>query len=79
MVEMRLDPSASVRQDLPADYNALIVVLEGESAVGAESASITAGDVAWLTRGDGAEASGSGDPGRGQTISRFAVCRPSVA
>src|SRR5271166_6226313 len=29
MVEIRLDPGASVRQDLPADYNAVIVVLVG--------------------------------------------------
>jgi quercetin 2,3-dioxygenase len=57
MVEIRLDPDASVRQDLPADYNAVLVVLEGEGAIGAGSTHMTAGDVAWLTRGDGAEAS----------------------
>jgi redox-sensitive bicupin YhaK (pirin superfamily) len=50
MVEIRLDPGASIRQDLPADYNAVIVVLEGDAAIGAEGKSVTAGDVAWLTR-----------------------------
>ena len=47
MVEIRLDRGASVRQDLPADYN----------AVGAEAKFVTAGDVAWLTRGGSGEAS----------------------
>ncbi len=37
MVEIRLDLGASVRQDLPADYNAVIVVLEGEGSIGAEA------------------------------------------
>jgi len=51
MVEIRLDRGASVRQDLPADYNAVIVVLEGEGSIGAEAKFVTAGDVAWLMRG----------------------------
>jgi redox-sensitive bicupin YhaK (pirin superfamily) len=51
MVETRLDQGASIRQDLPADYNAVIVVLEGEGSIGAEAKFVTAGDVAWLTRG----------------------------
>jgi quercetin 2,3-dioxygenase len=54
MVEFRLEPGASVRQDLPADYNAALVVLEGDGAVGADRASLTAGDVAWLTREESA-------------------------
>ena len=57
MVEIRLDRGASVRQDLPADFNAVIVVLEGEGSIGAEAKVATAGDVAWLTRGDSGEAS----------------------
>ena len=57
MVEIRLDRGASVRQDLPADYNAVIVILEGEGYIGAEAKSMTAGDVAWLTRGDSGKAS----------------------
>jgi redox-sensitive bicupin YhaK (pirin superfamily) len=57
MVEIRLDQGASVRQDLPADYNAVIVVLEGEGAIGAEGKIVTVGDVVWLTRGDSGKAS----------------------
>ena len=57
MVEFRLEPGASVRQDLPADFNAVLVVLEGEGAIGDDRATVTAGDVAWLTRGDSAEPS----------------------
>ncbi len=57
MVEIRLDLGASVRQDLPADYNSVIVVLEGDGAIGAEGTFVTAGDVAWLTRGDSGKAS----------------------
>ena len=57
MVEIRLDLGASVRQDLPADYNAVIVVLEGDGAIGAEARFVAAGDVAWLTRGDSGKAS----------------------
>jgi quercetin 2,3-dioxygenase len=57
MVEIRLDQRASVGQDLPADYNAVIVVLEGEGAIGAEGKIVTEGDVAWLTRGDSGKAS----------------------
>jgi redox-sensitive bicupin YhaK (pirin superfamily) len=52
MVEFRLDPSASVRQDLPADYNAALVVLEGDGSAGAGRTPIAAGDVAWLTRSE---------------------------
>src|SRR5271157_4943700 len=57
MVEIRLDRGASVRQDLPADYNAVIVVLEGEGSIGAEAKLAATSDVAWLTRGDSGEAS----------------------
>jgi redox-sensitive bicupin YhaK (pirin superfamily) len=52
LVEFRLDPRAAVRQDLPADYNAFVVVLEGEGAIGEPAVKVVAGDVAWLTRGD---------------------------
>jgi quercetin 2,3-dioxygenase len=57
MVEVRLDQGTAVGQDLPADYNAVVVVLEGEGAIGAEGNIVTAGDVAWLTRGDNEKAS----------------------
>ena len=79
MVEIRLDQGSSVRQDLPADYNAVIVILEGEGYIGAEAKSMTAGDVAWLTRGDSGEASRGGDPSAGQTLAGTALCRPSIA
>ena len=52
MIEIRLDPNAHVVQDLPADFNAVIVVLDGEGVAGADGKSIVAGDVAWLTRRD---------------------------
>ena len=52
MVEIRLDQGALVRQDLPADYNAVVIVLEGEGAIGAERKIVTAGDVVWLTHGE---------------------------
>ena len=57
MVEIRLDRGVSVHQDLPADYNAVIVIVEGERSIGAEAKFVTAGDVAWLTRGDSGKAS----------------------
>jgi redox-sensitive bicupin YhaK (pirin superfamily) len=57
MVEVRLDQGAAVGQDLPTDDNAVVVILEGEGAIGAEGENITAGDVAWLTRGDNGKAS----------------------
>lgn len=57
MVEIRLDPHASIRQDLPADFNAVVVVLEGAGAIGADAKTVAAGDVAWLTREESAASS----------------------
>jgi redox-sensitive bicupin YhaK (pirin superfamily) len=57
LLEFRLEPGASVRQDLPADYNAFVVVLEGEGAIGEERRKVVAGDVAWLTRREDASPS----------------------
>jgi redox-sensitive bicupin YhaK (pirin superfamily) len=57
LVEFRLKPGAAVRQDLPADYNAFVVVLEGEGAIGEERRKVVAGDVAWLTRREDASPS----------------------
>jgi hypothetical protein len=51
MVEFRLEPGASIRQDLPADYNAFLVILEGAGRLGAAATPVKSGDVAWLTRG----------------------------
>ena len=50
LVEIRLDPGASALQDIPADYAAFVVVLEGDGAVGADAAPVKSGDVVWLTR-----------------------------
>ena len=55
------------RQESFADYNALIVILEGEGAIGAEGKSVTAGDVAGLTRGDNRKAGASPIPGLSTT------------
>jgi redox-sensitive bicupin YhaK (pirin superfamily) len=52
MIEIRLDAFAHLLQDLPADFNAVIVVLDGEGIAGADRKSVVAGDVAWLTRSD---------------------------
>jgi quercetin 2,3-dioxygenase len=57
LVEFRLEPGAAVRQDMPADYNAFIVVLEGDGAIGEEHREVVAGDVAWLTRREDASLS----------------------
>jgi redox-sensitive bicupin YhaK (pirin superfamily) len=57
ILEIRLEAGASVVQELPGDYNAFVVVLEGAGLVGAPGASISSGDVAWLTRDPDAEVS----------------------
>jgi len=57
LLEFRLEPGAAVRQDLPADYNAFVVVLEGEGAIGEAGCKVVGGDVAWLTRSEEAAAS----------------------
>lgn len=50
MLELRLESAARVRQELPADYNAFLVVLEGDGSVGADQSPVRAGEVVWLTR-----------------------------
>jgi len=52
MLEVRLETGARIRQDLPADYNAFLVVLDGAGFVGGEQSPVHAGDVVWLTRTD---------------------------
>lgn len=54
MVEIHLEPAALIRQELPADYNAFIVVLEGDGLVGEDQTLVRNGDVVWLTRSDSA-------------------------
>lgn len=50
MLEIQLEASAHVRQELPADYNAFIVVLEGDGLIGDDQYPVRASDVVWLTR-----------------------------
>jgi hypothetical protein len=50
LVEFRLEPGVAVRQQLPADYNGFVVVLEGDGVIGEAGRAVAAGDVAWLTR-----------------------------
>ena len=50
MVELRLEPGASVSQELPASFNGFFYVLEGEIAVGSESQTLRPGQVGWLDR-----------------------------
>jgi hypothetical protein len=52
LAEFRLAPGAVARQELPADYNAFFVALEGAGAIGAARTAVVAGDVAWMTRED---------------------------
>jgi redox-sensitive bicupin YhaK (pirin superfamily) len=53
MLEIRLEAAAHVRQEQPADYNAFLVVLEGDGFAGDDRSPVRAGDVVWLTRTDG--------------------------
>jgi redox-sensitive bicupin YhaK (pirin superfamily) len=52
MLEVRLEAGARIRQELPADYNAFVVVLEGDGLIGRDQSPVHAGDVVWLTRTD---------------------------
>jgi len=52
MLEVRLEPGARIRQELPADYNAFLIVLDGAGFAGGEQSPVHAGDVVWLTRTD---------------------------
>ena len=53
MLEVRLEAGACIRQELPADYNAFLVVLEGDGLIGGDQSPVHAGDAVWLTRTDG--------------------------
>jgi hypothetical protein len=49
MIEARLAPDVRIQQELPAGYNAFVVVLEGDGEIGASMARVSAGQLAWLT------------------------------
>jgi len=50
MVEMRLEPGATVVQNLRASYNGFLYVMAGAGRLGADETAVKAGQVAWLTR-----------------------------
>lgn len=50
LLSIRLEPGASLTEAVPSDYNGFILVLEGEGEVGDDRASVSAGQLAWLTR-----------------------------
>ena len=50
MIEARLEAGTRIRQELPADYTAFLVVLDGDGLVGRDRSPVRAGDVVWLTR-----------------------------
>jgi redox-sensitive bicupin YhaK (pirin superfamily) len=84
MVEIRLEPRASIRQDLPADCNAFVVVLEGKGAIGLGATSVAAGDVASLTRDDSGglsevRAAAGDEPLRALLFAGRPLCEPVVA
>jgi quercetin 2,3-dioxygenase len=53
LVDVRLDPGATLAQELPGSYNGFLYVLDGELLVGdAAPRRVTAGQVAWLDEAD---------------------------
>ena len=50
MVEILLQPGASVAQELPASYNAFICVLEGNGRFGSDRKEARASEVVWFER-----------------------------
>jgi redox-sensitive bicupin YhaK (pirin superfamily) len=53
MVEVTLEPGATVSQDLPGDYNGFIYVLEGKGTFGANRVAGQKGHVLWLGSANG--------------------------
>jgi len=56
LVDVRLDPGASLSELVPASYNGFLYVIEGEASVGPDAQRLVPGQVGWLER---ATASGS--------------------
>jgi quercetin 2,3-dioxygenase len=50
MIELLLEPGASVVQDLPASFNAFIAVLEGSGRFGSDRQEAQASEVVWFER-----------------------------
>ncbi|WP_027408460.1 pirin family protein [Anoxybacteroides tepidamans] len=57
MVEMILEPGASIVQDLPGRYNGFLYILEGRGTFGAEATEGTARQALFLSRHDDSEES----------------------
>jgi quercetin 2,3-dioxygenase len=53
MIEMRLDAGATLRQELPAEFNAFVYVIEGEGRFGRQRVAAKAGQVVWFTPEEG--------------------------
>jgi redox-sensitive bicupin YhaK (pirin superfamily) len=53
LADIRLEPGASVEQELPAAYNGFLYVIEGEVRAGADEATLTPDHIAWLDRPTG--------------------------
>lgn len=54
LVEMQLEPGASIEQELPLNYNGFFYVLEGTARIGEDERALTVGQVGWLDRHQGA-------------------------
>jgi redox-sensitive bicupin YhaK (pirin superfamily) len=52
IVEMKMEPHASIEQDLPATYNGFVFVVDGAVRVGEDSTCIERNHVGWLDRPD---------------------------
>ena len=57
MLEVRLDAGACLREQLPANENAFIYLLEGRLQIGEMETPVEAGELAWLTRAEEAGSS----------------------
>lgn len=57
MVDVELAPGATLTHDLPGKDNGFLYVLDGSVAVGGRGVVAHAGELAWLTRPDGANPS----------------------
>ena len=56
-IDARIEPDASFDQVLQPGDNAFLHVIKGEARVGTSAKAVAAGEVAWLTRDDGAAGS----------------------
>jgi redox-sensitive bicupin YhaK (pirin superfamily) len=57
MVELELEPGASVTQDLPGSYNGFLFILAGEGTFGSEAVKGTERQVLWMGSGKDGEPS----------------------